>query len=172
LGLALEVLGVVIALWGIVRVNREFAPDEGLFDPIIAQVRHHGARAIARLRRLLGKPVRHELRGSITASAYIAGRIRGRKGFGRLARVWDAPAALTELGARVNELSERIYDERDQREDEVARLGGEIRALGDRMTAEDARLDERIRRVATSDVRLQLGGLACVIVGIGLQAIG
>jgi hypothetical protein len=85
--------------------------------------------------------------------------------------VFDAPAALTELASRVNELSERIYDERDQ-QDEIARLAHGIRTLGERMTAESARLNERIRHVATSDVRLQFMGLIFVTVGIGLQALG
>jgi hypothetical protein len=170
-GVALEVIGVAIALTGAWQTWRDLAdPGEQPWSPLVRAGRRTARKISDATRRLLRRPrnIRVEVGGTITAVGSL--RARARVGYGPLPGTTGA--AIGMLGKRSRELREALSDEQDAREDAVERLEKSIAETGERA---ERSLDDYRRSAATSTLdglRLQFIGFPIVLFGLLLQGIG
>jgi len=178
LGIGFEVVGLLVALYGLRARYREFAPEgRGAFDPTIQAARQTARRLVhwtsARIRSILRRPPKVEaLAGVAHGTAGGSARLRGRVGFGVLPTGRSNKPALADLDRRTRELLERVSDVRDGLEDAAARIDADVEAVRVQLRVEAERLEEQTRRLAIGDVGLQYVGFAMIAVGLILQGIG
>lgn len=176
LGVALQVLGVVISSLGLRSTWREFA-DERFFAFVIDPGREalHAVvtgvvAAISRLSRWIFRRPRDAVVVPLTGVAAVAsvGSLSARVQFGALPPERDK--ALEVLHERTQRLMDMLMASREQVEKEAAARAASIASLHDELGAEVARLERRSAHVAVGGIQAQSLGLFLVAIGLVLTA--
>ena len=173
MGALVQLVGVVVVALGARRTWLEFAPDEGLLDPIARLTYHVRQRLGDRVKRvwsrIRGRPPQHIAgAGAVTISA-VAVDARGRVGFAPLPDGTGTQEAIDLLDERTRSLMDRLEAKTAQLDDEIRAIKDGTAALSRLLDTHVVRLDAQGRRAATGGVRLALAGAAMVIIGLGLQ---
>ena len=174
-GIALEGLGLLVAIVGLRTRFRDFArPGQSEFDPVKRATRH-GVDAFSssvrrRWNRLRGRPnfVNLGTATMVQAPATMKGRMR--IGWSPLPTGRSNKPALAELDQRTRRIWDSLADLQEQVEDETERIDGQVGHVRTQLEAEVSRLEDQTRRLATGDVTLQYVGLGMVAIGLLIQA--
>ena len=174
LGVASQLLGVIVAFVGFRKTWHAFAAGEQFRDPYVARARAMGRAIAARvrpiLRRLLRRrPPTQALAGTSIGSAETFGKLSVRVGWGPLPEPSDA--ALAELHRRTLDLARTQADATQRLEDAVEVMHNEVVALTGRMDEAVKRLEVLNRQVAIGGLHWEASGLFLVLVGLALQGI-
>jgi hypothetical protein len=176
LGYVSEGAGIALAVYGLHRTFRQYAPGQRELDPAITWLTAR-QRALRRIvaetwRRVRRRPADvRVVAGFAQGVLSVSGRLTVRKGYGYpkdktvKALVATVQSRTQELMTRSEELSDKIAAEADARSKADD-------ALGARIDAEAERLDEATRDLAIGGLRLQLLGMFLVTLGLVLQGVG
>lgn len=164
-GFGLELLGLVIAVWGYRRTWRDLRTIEGFFEPCLATLRRAWVAVLRRFgrRQVVSLSARSSTATSSRASLYVSP--------GRLP---DAEADLKAFGAAVQHqldaLVRRTHETDVRQSQRLDAVRADVTALGHRLTE---RIDQN-ERVATSrtvrGLREQVAGWFFIAVGLVMQS--
>lgn len=177
-GLALQILGVGLAAYGIRQVRVEWTELLGIIGTSTSTTRRVAAAVKRRVeqttRRFLawvGRPQHVTIQGEAAISAELALS-------GTLTLQLEQPPAGATLEQRVEWLERRVRTAFEHAENTRQRLDEEAKARADAVAAEAAaraehteQVQRSIGRLAGGGLRLQAWGVACLLVGITLATI-
>ncbi|HVM31442.1 MAG TPA: hypothetical protein VM305_11810 [Candidatus Limnocylindrales bacterium] len=168
LGLGLQLIGAVLAVLGLRKTWRQFAPSdaslgEAIWREVSVMAREAWTRTRQRLDRFLDRLLRRRrnvvvnVEGALMAVGTLNATVI--RGYGPLPRA--AKAALPVVHERLNEL-------RGELDTLAGRLGG---ATGE-MERIEKRLDEAKQALEERDEKIAIGGIPLAVAGLSLVAIG
>jgi hypothetical protein len=174
IGTTVEVVGLFVALAGLLRTWRDFAPKgEPIYGRELRLLQALGRRlrtALAEIRRRVTRSPRGR---HIALEAAISGtgelNVTVRRGYGPLLSDLSAAEAMAVLDQRTRELMDRIEDASGAAREEGARAAAAERLLEKRVAEVASSAASNIQRVATEGLRIELFGLALVAIGLVLQ---
>lgn len=170
-GLLLQVLGGLVALWGLIKTHDAYAEK-----PLVLMAKERAARSldrlIAALRRLLRQPRRQTVEADLAVEgggAFDAGAVIT---YPPIATDIPLREAIQLLDARLRQASERL-----------TRVEGTVTELGDATRRELTQLRERVQRdvttfrelvrhAAVEGLMTEAVGLVMVTIGAVLQGFG
>jgi hypothetical protein len=173
-GLALELIGLACAAVGFRQTWYEYARGEPFLEPMLRPVTSRARAVQNRLRKLLRRPGKpHVVQASAVSAVGFVASATARVGWGPPPDpTTDLAAYAAEVTRRINELHEKVQQ---QREDLAAETEARKTAIGDARAALTAEIDQvraLSRQVAVGGLRLQAAGWAFLFVGLILGAIG
>jgi len=173
LGVALQVVGVVVSGLGLWTTWREFAaPDNRFFAPVIDPTREvlgaMKARAGTIVRRIFRRPPKDKVivLTGVSAVAFV-GRLGARLGYGDLPN--DPQGALAELHRRTQQLMDMLGKDSERFDKEATDREADVHAMRSELAAALRRFEERSQRIAVGGLRPQFVGLFLVVIGLVMQ---
>ena len=161
IGLALQLVGLLVMGLGVWRTWREFAlPGENLVEPITRAGRAAWTALVQRTealwRRILRRPRRVEAHAEFASAVGMAARLQAS----------DLTSAVLELERRVGQLVDRLADVDERVQDEREADLVAVAELRERLAGAIADLEARDRRVALGGLRLEMFGLFLTALGL------
>ena len=176
IGEGLQILGLLVASYGLWRTWQAFAPSgERLFEPVSRPIRAL-VRLVTRGRVRLGRLVGY--RPTVTVGAGGAGGsgtafdANALVNYSPLSPEMDRAEAIRVLDARSRELVNKVSEVDGKVLDETKRAKGQEAVIESRLDAAVDALEGRDARIATEGIRTEALGLFLVGLGQILQWIG
>ncbi len=171
IGLFVQVLGGLVAFWGLVKTHDAYAERsvEAIARARVGRVRDLLASA---LRRMFRRPIRRTVEGTAALSGGGAFTAQGVIAYGPLPDDMPVREAISILDHRLRQTSDRLT----RAEGEVTQLGNETRNelthIREQVPQDAATFRELVRNAAIEGLMTEAVGLVMVTVGAVLQGFG